>query len=105
MELEELVMESSVLSPEKKIALLDSIKKWTIDKQKLDEIIGFLIKNKNRIGSVTDKYVEEIKSEYNNYLKRRIPELKRDLSMTKIKIEEVILNDSEWEADELLNLI
>lgn len=105
MELKNLIMKSYVLSTEKKLQLIDAIEKWLIDDTELEKIKNFLLKNKKEIDNATDKYIENMKKEYNKYLTEKIPELKRDVDMLKLKTNEIITEESTWNPDDILTHI
>lgn len=105
MKLHELIMDSHVLSTNKKLELINAIKRNQLDQDKINEITQFLIKNKNDIDNATNKYVDAMKNEYNAYLSKKIPELKRNVSMLKLKTDEILSKETEWDPDDILNLI
>lgn len=105
MELNELIMDSHVLSANKKLELINAIKKQQLDQDKINEITQFLIKNKNDIDNATNEYVDAMKNEYNGYLSKKIPELKRNVSMLKLRTDEILSKETEWDPDDILNLI
>lgn len=103
MKLKDLIMESYVLSTEKKLQLISAIKKWNIDSTELEKIIKFLINNKKAIDNATNKYIENMKKEYNKYLRTKIPEIKKNINMTKLKADEIIYEESKWDPENILN--
>jgi len=105
MELKELIMSSQVISTDKKLQLINAIKKWEINENDLDKIIKFLEKNKNEIDNITQEYVENMKKEYNKYLSKKIPILKKEVSLLKIKTNEIISEELEWNPDKILENI
>lgn len=98
-------MDSCVLSTTKKIELINAIQRHHINKTELNTIIQFLIKNKKEIEGVSSKYVDDVKKEYNKYLNKKIPELKRRVSMLKVETDEILLKQREWNPGNLLDII
>ena len=105
MELKELIMSSLVISTDKKLQLINAIKTWEKNENDLDKIIKFLEKNKNEIDNITQEYVENMKKEYNKYLSKKIPTLKKEVSLLKIKTNEIISEEWEWNPDKILENI
>lgn len=105
MELNELIMESQVLSTTKKLELINAIKRNQLDQDEIDEITQFLIKNKNDIDNATNEYINAKKQEYNAYLRKKIPELKRKVSLLKLRTNEILSKEWKWNPDDILHLI
>ena len=98
-------MDSYVLSTEKKLELINSIKKWELKEDEITKIIKFLTNQKNEIDKTSEKYVNDIKKEYIKYLNKKIPILKQEAAKITIKTKETISNEKEWNPDDLLNFI
>jgi len=105
MKLKDLIMDSYVLSTEKKLELINSIKKWELKEEEITKIIKFLINQKNEIDKCSDKYINDMKKEYIKYLNKKVPILKQEVTRIKIKTKETISNEKEWNPDDLLNFI
>lgn len=101
----ELIMSSYILSIDKKLTLISAIERGAISENNINEIVNVLKTAKDEIEWKTEEILNRTKRNYYKLLEKNINDAKLKLQKINLEADELLVNEKEWDPDNLLNQI
>ncbi len=104
-EMQDLIMSSYIITIEQKLVLISAIERKAIPEDELKEILSKLEDAQKKINEKRDEIIKKAKINFNKTLKKVADNTIINLQKVGLAVNETLMNEKEWNPDNILDHI